>query len=317
MKLKALIKISISIIMLGLVLRFVDLRDLERIILSIPASTAIFVVLVFTAGQILSSLKWWIIARSGGIDVSWGTALKAYFIGMFVNCFGFGTVGGDVARGILLTDGKKLKTLALASVVADRAQGLAVLCTIALVSIAIFGQPLIDQRLVLMLLALLVAVIAVWFIAPSVLFRLFPGETKLGHILRQIFQAFPRKPGTIVLITALSTAFHFSQLWLHAIMADGVGAALPWAILLTTIPFVNILATLPISWNGLGVRENSYIFFLFPAILSKEQAIAFGAMWILAVAITSSIGGIISVLTKDFEVIEHEGKNLQPTPSHE
>ncbi len=311
MKIKSFIKLLISLVMLGLVLRFVNLKDLERIIAGIPTHTAVYVVLIFSAGQILSSFKWWLIARSGGIDVPWSTALKAYFIGMFVNCFGFGTVGGDVARGILLADGKKSKTVALASVIADRAQGLAVLSSIALISIAFFGQPLIDQRLVLVLLGLLISVIGVWLFAPSIIFRIIPKGTKLGRIVHQILQVLPRSPGTLFAITVLSTIFHFSQLWLHSVMAEGLGVTLPWPILLTTIPFVNILATLPLSWNGLGVREQSYRFFLFPAVLTNEQAVAFGAMWLFAVAIISSIGGIVSVLTKDFEVIEEEEKRLE------
>ena len=36
---------------------------------------------------------------------------------------------------------------------------------------------------------------------------------------------------------------------------------------------------------------NSYVFFLAPLFLSREQAIAFGAMWFFAMAISSAIGG--------------------------
>ncbi|MBN8548457.1 MAG: flippase-like domain-containing protein, partial [Deltaproteobacteria bacterium] len=262
------------------------------------------------------SFKWWIIARSGGVDVPWSTAVRAYFIGMFVNCFGFGTVGGDFARGILLADGKKVKTIALASVIADRAQGLAVLSLIALISVAIFGQPLLDARLVYVLLATLFAVIAVWFIAPSIIFRIVPDNTKIGSILRHIFQVFPRSPGTVAAITLISVVFHFSQIGLHGMILHSLGADVSWPVLLTTIPFVNILATLPLSWNGLGVRENSYVFFLFPAFITRDQAVALGAMWLIMLAIASSIGGILSVLTKDFD-IEAAEKELETAPSHD
>lgn len=309
MRLKSIIKLLISIVMLALVLRFVDLRNLEAVILGIPPLTALIVILVYGAGQILSSTKWWIIARSGGIDVSWPTTLKAYFIGMFVNCFGFGTIGGDVARGVLLSEGKKMKTVALASVVADRAQGLVVLTIIGLGAVALFGQPLLDQRLVFLLLALLLVILAIWFIAPTLLLRLLPEDSRFGKLARQLFDVFPRSPGKVVLITGISAAFHFSQIWLHALMLQGLGVSISWPVLLTTIPFVNILATLPISWNGLGVREKSYLYFL-PAVLSPEQAVAVGAMWLLCVAVSSSIGGIISVMTKDFDIIEAEKEKV-------
>ena len=59
----------------------------------------------------------------------------------------------------------------------------------------------------------------------------------------------------------------------NQIMAYRFGIDVPWQTLLITIPVVNILSTLPINWNGLGVRENGYVFFLTRLILSHEQAI--------------------------------------------
>lgn len=89
-------------------------------------------------------------------------------------------------------------------------------------------------------------------------------------------------------------------------MGLALGIDIPWAYLFVAIPFVNILSTLPISWNGLGVRENAYVFFLAPAVLSREQALAFGAIWIIAVTFCSAVGGIVSVMTKDFEKIKED-----------
>ena len=52
-----------------------------------------------------------LLARSGGIDVPSLLAFKAYFLGMFVNCFGLGTVGGDFARAIVSVANKNRKQL--------------------------------------------------------------------------------------------------------------------------------------------------------------------------------------------------------------
>ena len=102
-------------------------------------------------------------------------------------------------------------------------------------------------------------------------------------------------------------------------MAIGVGASIPWKSLLVVIPFVNLVSTLPISWQGIGVRENAYVFFLAPAYLSREQALAFGALWLLAVTTASAVGGLLSVLTKDNKTIDQlavnaEGKSKETVP---
>jgi hypothetical protein len=89
-------------------------------------------------------------------------------------------------------------------------------------------------------------------------------------------------------------------------MASALGAEIPLATLFVVIPLVNIASSLPISWNGLGVRENSYMFFLTaaPALVTKEQAAAFGALWLLAVTVTSAIGGIVALISGDLRLLK-------------
>jgi hypothetical protein len=89
-------------------------------------------------------------------------------------------------------------------------------------------------------------------------------------------------------------------------MASAVHAEIPIATLFVVIPLVNIASSLPISWNGLGVRENSYMYFLTaaPALVSPEQAAAFGALWLLAVTVSSAVGGIVALATGDLRLLK-------------
>ncbi|MBX7143022.1 MAG: flippase-like domain-containing protein [Oligoflexia bacterium] len=314
MKLKGFIKLILSVVMLALVLRLVELKNLHDVIFRIPASTAVAVLIGYILGQVLSALKWWTICRKAGIESNFLTALKAYFIGMFVNCFGFGTVGGDVARALLLNDRKSARATSLASVVADRAHGLAVLACIGSCAIGWWGRSALEPSLVYLLYSLPILVVLGWALAPTILTRLVPEGTKFGTLVRDVVRVFPRDLTTVSIITVMSILFHLLQIGLHAVIVNGVGADIPWSTLLTVIPFVNILATLPISWNGLGVRENAYKFMLVPAFLSPEQAVALGAIWLLAVVIASGVGGIVSVLTKDIEVVENAENTDTVTP---
>jgi hypothetical protein len=102
-----------------------------------------------------------------------------------------------------------------------------------------------------------------------------------------------------------AVVFHIVKISLHAAMASGVGATIPWATLFIVIPLVNIASSLPISWNGLGVREKSYTYFLTaaPAIVTNEQAIAFGALWLMAMTVTSAIGGIVALCSGELGVL--------------
>jgi uncharacterized membrane protein YbhN (UPF0104 family) len=314
---KSLIKVLITVAMLAIVAFSISFEKLLGTLRSISVWTALFVVLGYTVGQLMSSVKWWLIARSGGIAVQYGTALKAYMIGMFVNCFGsgLGTVGGDVARGILIANGLPKKTEGIAAVIADRIHGLTVLCLIALVTSQLFQSDRVPGWLILSLLVLIVGFISGWIIGPWLL-GLLPDKAPFAAKMRQVAAIFPRDFKTLTMITGISLVFHCVQILLHSLMASAVGADIPLATLFVVIPLVNIASSLPISWNGLGVRETSYIFFLTspPPLVSPEQAAAFGALWLLAVTVTSAVGGIVALVTGDLKLLK-PSKKTEPSPA--
>lgn len=304
---KSLIKVLLSVVMVLMVLWSVNLDDLRSAFLSMSPTAAILVIVGYTVGQLMSSVKWWTIARAGGITTPYTTALKVYFIGMFVNCFSVGMVGGDAVRGILVAQGQPKKTEGIASVVADRIHGLTVLSCLALITTFTIGNDRVPNNLILLLLLMVLGFISAWLVGPWILVNFpFLKNTKLSAKLQQVAAIFPRDPKTLLIITAISLVFHTLQISLHAVMAAGMGISIPLSTLFVVIPFVNIASSLPISWQGLGVRENSYIFFLTaaPAIVSKEQAVAFGALWLLAVTVSSAIGGIVALMTGDLRAFK-------------
>lgn len=315
MNTKSLIKLALSIFMVGIVLWSVNFEKLQATFLTLSPVTVALVVIGYTLGQLLSSYKWWTIAYSGGIKTPYPAALKAYFIGMFLNCFSFGMLGGDAARGILVAQGQPKKTEGIASVVADRIHGLIVLSCIALVTSAIMGRDRVAPDLIQLLLLLVVGCTAGWLIGPWLLPRLpYLKNSRIGDKLQQVMAIFPRDPKTLLVITGISIVFHLTQISLHAVMAAGMGIEIPYTTLLLVIPFVNIVCSLPISWNGLGVRERAYTYFLTatPAIVSYEQAVAFGAIWLLAVTVSSAIGGIVAIISGDLRILKTQGKETSP-----
>ena len=82
---------------------------------------------------------------------------------------------------------------------------------------------------------------------------------------------------------------------------------LPVVDVLSYVPVVNILCTLPLSWNGLGVRENANFYF-FNAHLSAEEAASIGAIWLLAVLLCAAVGGLIGVFGPELKTIRAESK---------
>jgi len=301
---KLTLKLLITATLVTVIAQSVDLKASFQSLLQIPAGSILLVVMGYLLGQVISAIKWRMLAQAGGIITSTMESLKAYFIGMFMNCFGLGMVGGDVIRGMLISGKDGSRTLGVTSVVADRAHGLAVLAGVGGLSALIFRPDFLDSYLIAMLIFIGLGVGTGWILAPLLVSRFFSVESKLGKKLVQLTGMLSRDSRVLFRVSVLSLLFHLLQISLHWFMADALGASIPFLYILTTVPFINILGSLPVSWNGVGVREAGYIFFFTQQhpFLSQEQAVAMGALWLLAITISSAVGGSIALLSKDLNL---------------
>jgi uncharacterized protein (TIRG00374 family) len=301
---KLAIKLLITAAIVTVIAQSVDLRASFASLMRIPTWSILLVVVGYLLGQIVSAFKWRMLAQAGGITVSGRDALKAYFIGMFVNCFGLGMVGGDVVRGVLISGEKGNRTLGVTSVVADRAHGLAVLAGVGGLSALFFRPDFLDTYLIFLLIVLGLGVGMGWVLTPLLVERVFSEGSKVGSKLKRLTGMLTRDSTVLIRVSLLSLLFHLLQISLHWFMADALGASIPFLYILSTVPFINILGSLPISWNGVGVREAGYIFFFAQqhAFLSQEQAVAMGALWLVAITLSSAVGGAVALLSKDFHI---------------
>lgn len=292
--------------MLLLVMRTIDRGELHAAFAQVSLSTAVVVLLGYLVGQGLSAIKWYLLARAAGIKVPLQRALRGYALGMFVNNFGFGVLGGDVARAVILSQGQRAKSPAFASVLADRAHGLAVLALIGTISALVYGtthQIRLSTELLWILGITVSSLVLGWFIGPPLVLRVLPRSWKFYDKIATILAVFPRSPRAVLLLSLLSALFHMSQITLHKVIGLGIGVDIPWHYLMVYVPLVNIFSTLPISWNGLGVREKSYTFFFTPTIMTGAQAVALGLVWLLAVTAGSALAGLVGLFTKDLELV--------------
>jgi uncharacterized membrane protein YbhN (UPF0104 family) len=200
---------------------------------------------------------------------------------------------------MLVSDSDHPKTICLATVVADRAHGLVVLLCIGILSVLFFGGNVLPFWLWLTLSVGGILVILGWFIGPEFLLYLVPKDHPFRVRVEQLSQSIPRDRGTLTSITILSLIFHLWQITLHQVMASALSVGISWPTLLVSIPFINVLSNLPISWQGLGVRENGYAFFLVPHSLLYEQAVAMGVIWLFAITSSGALGGLIAMLIRN------------------
>jgi uncharacterized membrane protein YbhN (UPF0104 family) len=293
----------------GLIAYFLSRIHVERFLHTFASANYSWILLalaiyLFTQG--ISAVRWRALARPLGIKTPFKDLVKYYLIGMFFNLFAPGTVGGDVTRVYYLVrdddaraDSRPVTTMnATMSVVMDRAIGMMVLVWLGAAGLLLFPDYAVPQsvRSVTLLLALGFVVAAL--LAP-LLRRVLPED---GHPivvkLRLVFRSYRTEWRALAVAVLLSIVIHLIQAWMHVVMGQALGLDLPFSFCIIVYPLVGTFAAIPVSLNGLGLREGGYIYLLAVIGIGTEKGIAFGLLLFLIVALDSLIGGLLFLLQK-------------------
>ncbi|MBI2963617.1 MAG: flippase-like domain-containing protein [Deltaproteobacteria bacterium] len=288
-------KLAVSLGLLLYLLRRVDFAEIARFVGHLDLGRFAFAVALYVAGQVVSALKWRRLASAVGFGGSAASFVGYYFIGVFFNAFGFGTVGGDVVRALYLAGSGGRHALAVNTVVADRVSGLVVLLGVALVALGVLHHYELPAALYWGVIALSGALLGGWRVLPRLLPRVLRRDSRLRRLIEQDLAPYWDDYRLLAEVSLLSLCFHLSQVGVLVVLVSALGLAVPWSYCFILGPLVNILAAIPVSLNGLGVREGGYVFFLAHIGVSRESAIAFALAWFVVVMLSGLVGGAVYV----------------------
>jgi uncharacterized membrane protein YbhN (UPF0104 family) len=301
-----LLKILVST---GLLAYFFSRVHIERFVdtfASADLSYIVLTLLIYLASQLVSTARWLILARPLGFPTPLSVLVSYYLIGMFFNLFAPGTIGGDVSRVYYLArDGDRdegafggAMMRAAVSVFMDRAIGMAALVWLGALGLLFSPQYGIPAPLRTVTFALALGLLAGALLTP-LLRRLLPAYGNAFVLkLRLALSSYRNHWRAIPKALLLSFAIHLLQAWLHVIMGRALRIEIPFSYCVILYPLVGTFSALPISLNGIGLREGGYMFMLELIGVSSETAIAFGLLLFLAIAADSLIGGVIFLLKK-------------------
>ena len=310
MKFKPAIVLSLKLIVSGgLIAYFLTRIHVERfvdILASAKFSLIALALACYLISQAISAVRWTVLVRPLGIGTPFKDMVSYYLIGMFFNLFAPGTVGGDVSRVYYLVkgqgweerDGTVPAVRAAMSVLMDRAIGMVVLIWIGAAGLVLFpGYPVPSSiRSLTLLLAL--GFLACAALTP-VFRRVLPQDGySIVVKLRLVLRGYRAHRLAIVHGVLLSVIVHLIQAWMHLVMGRALNLAIPFSYCLIIYPLVGTFAAIPISLNGLGLREGGYIFLLGLIGITAENGIAFGLLLFFIVALDSLIGGIVFLVKR-------------------
>lgn len=299
-----LAKIAVSIALLAYLFSTTDVSAIERRVRSGDPLLLGLAVGVYGLMLLVSAWRWRLLLVAQGFDARFRDLSASYLVATFFNNFLPSNIGGDLVR---VRDSSRLTgstTTSLAVVAIDRILGFGALYSLATLAFAFGGHAvrhLAGARAVVAGLGCLFAVLAYVFFRPgtarvlmarSGIIRLrwarerFEVVQAAVHVYRDrvahVWKAF----GASLAIQALFIYYYYA-------VAHALRIPLSWPACFLMVPLCTLVQTIPISFNGWGVRESVFILYFGQMNLSRDSALAFSIVGASLVVLLSFSGAVV------------------------
>ena len=288
----------VSAVVLGLLLRWAGTHEVARTLRGTDPAWFLPAVAVSVATVPVMALRWQMLLRAKSVEVPLGWLTRTYFVALFAGQFLPAAIGGDAVRVVELGRRTGDAPEAVASVLIDRLIGLVSLVVLAVVAVLVSGA---GRRP-----GVLAAEAAFGVAAAAVLALLFSSGLRgavarwlepraagrrlaLGQRFYDALHAYRDHRATLVSVGLLALAVQVARVGVIWMLAQALGLNVPDSVVLLAGPVVFAALVLPVSLNGIGVREAVFVYFLH-GHAGRPQAIALGLAF-FAVGTLNALGG--------------------------
>jgi len=285
-----LIRLTVSI---SLLLWFFHKTDIKKVLFVLRHFSfpywylALFLMVV---GQTISAWRWKVVASAVGIKGSFRLFWIYYFIGGYFNLFLPGAITGDMVKGYLIAQREFSKLKVGYSIVGERVFGLVALTCLAIVGVLVVPQcfPKIIRQIV--------GLGGLIFIITFVLFPWW-GKGLKNIFSKKISLDFFNfwKPSVFLKALTASLVFQTILSLINYVLAKGLGLDINFYFFLVAIPIISIITILPVTIQGLGLREGSFIYLLSFIGIPSEKALTLSLLFFSIMVGVGLIGGIIYI----------------------
>lgn len=267
--------------------------------------------LLHGVGYFSSSYRWQLLLSAQGFDVPVAYLVRSYAIAMFFNNFLPSTIGGDGYRAYDTAKYNIPHLRALATVIVERFLGLFALMVFAVLALALATEltTQVENLWIWSLLTFATMLTVVWLLffhsgkVPWLRKILdLPGMSLINKQVMKVTESFaPFRGKTRVLVWSmlLSLLLQLNVIFHYYLISEALGISIPFVKFLVIIPLSMFIQMVPVSINGIGIRESFYVFFLsniYGAPIATSMAfswIAYGMILFLGV-----LGGVIYAIRK-------------------
>ncbi len=290
------IPVIVSLVLLVLVFRSVNLGEIFGQLLAIPLWVNILYILLMLVVMLITSLRWQLILMQSASREHLRVFFAASMMALFYNLFLPSGNGGDILKWTFLSVLPHSKKKIIFSVLYDRLTGLSGLIFLGSISAllaVIFFKFVLPIPVLLAITGLFVGAIIFLFgsIAAPLLMR-FEWFVRIKFIVSVLNFVSTRKKEVFlgVLLTMLSQFIFFLAIYLLS-QSIGLPLNLLQFIVFGSIAF--IISSLPISFSGFGTTELAFLYFFLPLGATRTQVLTLTTLLVVYKFVFAGIGWLI------------------------
>jgi uncharacterized protein (TIRG00374 family) len=300
----------------------VPLHEVIQNIKNLNMLCLIIIIILFFIFYLAFSLRWNFLLKAQGIYLSESRSYLYLLVSFFFNNFLPSGLGMDVIRSAY-AGGKENFEKALGASIMERVLGMLGMMLIGVS--AIFSWKLEFVKLSLLYLGLILFTIFLYYFFTSLKVEWLRKKLlsikffNLGRSIKEFYHAFKiykNKRKTLIIGIAYSVLVQLVITFINYFIAKGLSIPILFSAFLAYIPIITIISLIPLTINGLGLRETAYVFFFSSLNIAESEAFSISLVFFATSVITSCVGGIVFIFLSrksQNNIVKHNGSSKVKT----
>jgi hypothetical protein len=322
------LKITVSAGLIAFLLSGVHLGDIADLIAGANWLLLLAALLFYLGAITLGNLKWSILLRAQGISVPFLDLLSYTFAGLFFGNVLPSNIGGDFVRAYDLARHTGYVEQSAISVLIDRLVGLTAFLATAVLMAVLAALTLTNSANLEQIVVAAVIVFAVFLAAFSLLlsgrFMLRVSSLLNRSFLKAFRPTFQKIVGALQVYRhsyrALGVAFLLALLgvlvtavaqWL---ISESLGLGISLFYFMLFNPLIAFVLLVPLSVNGIGLKEMAFVFFLGLVGVSQAAALSLSLVFHAIIVLSSLPGGFVWFRERSTPPMKTDEETKSSTP---
>jgi len=317
-------KIIVSLGLLAYILHKIEPGNVIDTVARARANPLIVASLLFLVSNILGSWLWGMLLSSRRVRIPFYRVASIYFVGLFFNNFLPANIGGDIVRIYDASKYCKDRSAVFVATFMDRVIGLLAISFLSVITsfyaLDHFKIFLLYLTVVLgfcgsllVVLSILNRQILAFFEKPFRLIKAFDLERRVAKLFDELHSFRDRVPLLLGLVS-LGIGIQLLRILVHYFVARSLGINISPSYFFLFVPVLATLTALPISINGIGVREGAGVLLFGLAHVAKGPAFLIEFITYLIGVAISLAGGVIFFLRTPLEILSERNASAVTSP---